>query len=322
MLIAAVLLVILVTMIGFGSAVAFSVARLQANIHDEYMPPFAISNAGLEAHAALSRLHNAMLKIILTSDPATIQILEKEMLTLDESLRKNFSIVRSEFPGNAEKITETERLFDEWQNIRAQLITLAQQGHRDQALKLATAVSVQIYSLLETDMDYVVIQAQRHVETLIADAQIRAAAIVRLVWWFLAGLIVSGVFLGVIVIRKVGTILEHDKQTMLMLHESEERMKLALSGADEATWDLNIPTGELNFDIQWGEILGFVSDSEKPHCLEDWARLIHKDDKERVLKALQDHIEGWTSEYKAEYRISSRSGALKWVLGQGCASRC
>ena len=106
---------------------------------------------------------------------------------------------------------------------------------------------------------------------------------------------------------------------VMRLSKSEERLKLALSGADEGTWDLDAPTGRLNFDSQWGDILEYNSENERPHCFEAWAALIHIEDRDRVLKVMHDHMEGLTSEYKAEYRIRSRSGMMKWVVGHGRA---
>jgi len=170
-------------------------------------------------------------------------------------------------------------------------------------------------------MSYVVASAQHHVETLVEETKIRSSEIIHFVWWFFGGLIISIVLAGILVIRKVGTILEYNRQTTKRLHESEERMKLALSGADEGTWDLDIHTGHLNFDSQWGEILGFATEKERPHYLKEWAELIHTEDRDRVLKAMNDHIEGRTAEYKSEYRIRSRSGVMKWVAGHGRAVR-
>ena len=109
------------------------------------------------------------------------------------------------------------------------------------------------------------------------------------------------------------------KKFELSLRESEARLKLALSSANEATWDLEPPTGRLNFDSPWGAILGYANEEEKPHYLEDWAVMIHAEDRERVLKAIHDHIAGTTSEYMEEYRIRSHSGEWKWVAGHGKA---
>lgn len=109
------------------------------------------------------------------------------------------------------------------------------------------------------------------------------------------------------------------KKIEMHLHESEERLRLALSCANEGTWDLKPATGQLNFDPQWGEILEYAYEEERPHYLEEWAVMIHTKDRERVLKAIHDHIAGTTSEYKEEYRIRSHSGEWRWVVGHGKA---
>lgn len=144
---------------------------------------------------------------------------------------------------------------------------------------------------------------------------------IHLIWWLLAGFIVTSIISVFFVIRKVSKTLEHHSQAERKLHESEERMKLALSGADVGTWDLDVATGKLNLDSQWGGLLNYIAEKDRPHNFKEWAALIHSDDKERVLKSMQDHIDGDAPEYKAEYRIHTRSGKLKWVVGHGKAVR-
>jgi diguanylate cyclase (GGDEF)-like protein/PAS domain S-box-containing protein len=80
-----------------------------------------------------------------------------------------------------------------------------------------------------------------------------------------------------------------------------------------------VPTGNINFDTQWGEMLGYHAEKERPYHLKDWTALVHEEDRDRVSKALQDHIDGRSAEYNVEYRIRSGSGALKWVGGRGKA---
>lgn len=143
----------------------------------------------------------------------------------------------------------------------------------------------------------------------------------QLIWWLLGGFIVTSIISVFFVIRKVSKTLEHHSRAERKLHESEERMKLALSGADVGTWDFDISTGKLDFDSQWGGLLNYIDEKDRPHNFEDWTALIHGDDKERVLKAMQDHIDGRAFEYKAEYRIHTHSGKLKWVVGHGKAVR-
>lgn len=310
-------LFILISVIGFGSAVIYSMTRLQAIAPDKYGQSFVISNAGLDAATVLSHLHNRMLEFVLTGDPVGNEPME--MQVLEQKLRSDLSIVRASFPGNPEKIIEIDRLLEKWRDTRMRIIGLIQHGHRDRDLQLALLSSARIHSQLESDMNFVVEKNQHRVESLTGQVESQSAGIIHMALWFLGGVATFNIFSGVVVIRRVSAMLEHAEQTAKQLHESEERLKLALSGADEGTWDLDIPTGSLNFDSQWGCILGYDAENERPHSFDEWAELIHADDRDRVLKAMRDHVDGLASEYKAEYRIRSRSGVIKWVAGHGRA---
>jgi diguanylate cyclase (GGDEF)-like protein/PAS domain S-box-containing protein len=312
-------ILILLAMIGLGSAVVYSMARLQANIQDTYAHPIAVNKAGLDAYTNLSHLHNHMLQTVFNSNPEMGAEADSSIMNFETSLRINFAIIKDEFPGNTSLIVETERMLDKWKLFRMQLIDLVRRNHRDQALKLASSQGVQIYRQLEINMGQIVTVSQLHAEALLDEANIKSSQLIRLVWWLLAGFITASIISVILVMRKISGILEHNRLAERKLHESEERMKLALSGADVGTWDLDVTTGKLDFDSQWGGLLNYVREQERPHNLKDWSALIHEEDRERVLQAMQDHINGTTLEYKAEYRIHSRSGKLKWVVGHGKA---
>lgn len=319
-LIITVLILILFAMIGFSSAVVYSIAQLNSNIQNTYSQPISVNNAGLNAYINLSHLHSHMLQTVFGKSSNIDESLDKGLAELDEALRNDFVIIKSEYPeGDAEMIAEVEQLLDDWTRIRKQMISLIRHGHRDQALQLASSQGIQIYHQLEMNLEKIVTSSQLHVEALVKEAIVQSSKIIRMIWWFLAGLILTSIISGILVIRKITTILEHNRQTDSKLHESEERMKLALSGADVATWDLDVTTGKLDLDPQWGSILNYMSDQERPHQLIDWAALIHTEDRERVLKSMQDHIAGQIFEYKAEYRIHAQSGKLKWVIDHGKA---
>jgi PAS domain S-box-containing protein len=106
------------------------------------------------------------------------------------------------------------------------------------------------------------------------------------------------------------------KQAEQNLRQSEERLELALNAANEGTWDLDVATGHLHFSHQWERLFGY-KEEDAPRDIDAWQALIHPDDKERVLQAMVEHMQGKTPYYKAEYRILSHSGEWIWVLGQG-----
>ncbi len=100
------------------------------------------------------------------------------------------------------------------------------------------------------------------------------------------------------------------------LRESQERLELAMEGADLAMWDWNIQTGALVFNRRWAEMLGYSPDEIRPN-LDSWEDSIHPEDSERVKGALNRHVAGDTPSCEMEYRIATKSGEVRWVLTRG-----
>ncbi|MBK9266476.1 MAG: PAS domain S-box protein [Polyangiaceae bacterium] len=100
------------------------------------------------------------------------------------------------------------------------------------------------------------------------------------------------------------------------IRQTQERFELALKGADMATWDWNIETGEVVFNARWAEMRGFRPDEIKPH-VDTWIAGMHPDDWPHVQKALDDYFNGVVPEYRMEFRIRTKSGQWIWILDQG-----
>ncbi len=106
------------------------------------------------------------------------------------------------------------------------------------------------------------------------------------------------------------------QQAQAALHQSEERLQLALEGSDLGLWDWNITTGDTYFDPQWQKMLGYeVGEIETTH--QAWMALLHPEDAPRVIKALQDYVEGCLPVYNLEFRMRSKSGRWQWILSHG-----
>ncbi len=100
------------------------------------------------------------------------------------------------------------------------------------------------------------------------------------------------------------------------LRESEERMELALQGADLGTWDWDVRTGKVTFNERWAAMLGYTLDEIEPH-VRTWEGMVHADDLPRVRDELNAHLEGRTDSYEAEHRVRHKSGDWVWVLDKG-----
>jgi PAS domain S-box-containing protein len=100
------------------------------------------------------------------------------------------------------------------------------------------------------------------------------------------------------------------------LRESQERLDLALKGADLGLWDLDLTTGLGVVNERMPEIIEYTQ-GELETGLEDWQRLIHPDDIRCVREHINEHLEGRADFIDHEYRIRTKCGRYVWVLARG-----
>jgi PAS domain S-box-containing protein len=105
-------------------------------------------------------------------------------------------------------------------------------------------------------------------------------------------------------------------RTEKALKDSEQRLELALKGADLGLWDHNFVAGKVYYDRGWAEMLGYTSreiEEIDPH----WEDLVHPEDIDGVKQAVEDHLNGKTNFYESEHRLKSKTGDWKWILSRG-----
>ncbi len=110
--------------------------------------------------------------------------------------------------------------------------------------------------------------------------------------------------------------ISEQKQAQALLRQAQERLELALRGADLASWDWNVRTGEVVFNRRWAEMLGYDLDELRPD-VDAWAAAVHPDDWPRVKQALEECFSGAAPLYESEHRLRTKSGGFIWVLDRG-----
>ena len=116
--------------------------------------------------------------------------------------------------------------------------------------------------------------------------------------------------------QSVGHDITLRKMAETALKKSQERLELALHGANLGIWDYNFNTGLVYINERWANLMGY-SVNELPSTIRTWRRMVHPDDRRRVLRAWAAHLRGLFSSYQAEYRLCSKSGDWRWVLDRG-----
>jgi PAS domain S-box-containing protein len=106
-----------------------------------------------------------------------------------------------------------------------------------------------------------------------------------------------------------------EQETEAALRRSIERFELAVRGSRDGLWDWNVETGQVYFSPRWKEMLGYA-DAELTNDFDTWSRLLHDDDRPRVLGAVMAFTQGRSPEYRTEFRMLHRDGAYRWILAR------
>jgi PAS domain S-box-containing protein len=103
---------------------------------------------------------------------------------------------------------------------------------------------------------------------------------------------------------------------MLQSNAEEERWRLAIENAHFGVWDLD-PRAELvHYSPQWKALLGFGAE-DRPDSTSFWRNRVHPDDLPPMLKALHEHLDGFTPTYEMRFRLRNAGGLYRTVLSRG-----
>ena len=109
---------------------------------------------------------------------------------------------------------------------------------------------------------------------------------------------------------------EEFQRNFKALKENQQRLELALEGANLAMWEWNISTGEAYYTSRFARMFGYYLREIEPR-IDFWRKLVHPDDLQRVMAIIDAHLEGATPTFEAEYRMKTKSGRWKWVISRG-----
>ena len=99
------------------------------------------------------------------------------------------------------------------------------------------------------------------------------------------------------------------------LRENNSKLDHALQMANMAWWEMDIPTGHVIFDKRKAEMLGYAPENFKYYI--DFTNLIHPEDHDMAMHAMQGYLTGLFEKYEVEYRIQTKSGEYKWFYDNG-----
>jgi len=99
--------------------------------------------------------------------------------------------------------------------------------------------------------------------------------------------------------------------------ESERRLELAINGANEGLWDINIPSKSIYTSDQFAELLGYTSSSDLNLNASNWHKFVLPQDVEQIKEAYNLHKDGKVEAFQCEIRLISKNGQSSWYSVHG-----
>jgi PAS domain S-box-containing protein len=96
------------------------------------------------------------------------------------------------------------------------------------------------------------------------------------------------------------------------LHESAQRLRLAVDASDIGLWDWDVVTGRTYLSPEWKRQLGY-EDHEVPNASGEWRRRLHPDDAAAVMGRLERYLAHPDGDYQSEFRLRHRDGTWRWI---------
>ena len=94
-----------------------------------------------------------------------------------------------------------------------------------------------------------------------------------------------------------------------------EQYQTTLSAVNDGLFDYDVTANKVFYSDNYYKILGYEP-NEFPHTNSEWEKRIHPDDKNRVMKIVDQHVKSG-EKFEVEYRMRCKDGSYIWILGRG-----
>ena len=121
-------------------------------------------------------------------------------------------------------------------------------------------------------------------------------------------------------VEKLQKEIKERERTELALRQSEERYALAVEGANDGIWDIDLLKGEVFYSPRWKRILGY-EDHEISSGLDEWESRIHPEDYTMVMTTRKAYLDGVIPAYEVKYRLRHKNGSYRWIRASGACLR-
>lgn len=119
----------------------------------------------------------------------------------------------------------------------------------------------------------------------------------------------------------ISQMLQTIRLTQLELQREHRNLDNIVRGTRAGTWRWNIPSGEVEFNARWAQMLGYTLEELKPHTIDTWLSRVHPADRKNAEQLLEQHFSGKSDFYAVDLRMQHKAGHWIWVQDRGQVAR-
>lgn len=108
------------------------------------------------------------------------------------------------------------------------------------------------------------------------------------------------------------------KKQHILLAESDNRFSLVNEATGHGLWDWDVVNNGVYFSPVWKMQVGY-RDEEMENDFNNWVKLLHPEDKERVLKVVDDYLKNPTEKFIIEFRFRHKAGHYLWIHNEAAS---
>jgi PAS domain S-box-containing protein len=111
------------------------------------------------------------------------------------------------------------------------------------------------------------------------------------------------------------------KQAETLLAQLGERHARAIDGSGVCLWDWDLVRDSVEFDGNWGPMLGYTAEEAVHTARDAWNRAMHPDDLTTTLHQIDRHCRGETPFFESEARMGHKDGHWVSLLFRGSVNK-
>ncbi len=122
-----------------GITVLISIQKMnnmRTDLKNIYKHPLAVSNAVREINGNINAIHRTMKDILLSENPAEVDEEANLINRYDKVIKQAFNLVFERFLGDMQDVERAYESYQQWDTIRAEVITLMNEGKRGEAIEI------------------------------------------------------------------------------------------------------------------------------------------------------------------------------------------